>query len=64
MRLLRKKTDREIVRVMTACADTTRRALKLAEDKDREIERLQAELAIQQVFREYREYPSLSNLVH
>jgi DNA-binding transcriptional regulator GbsR (MarR family) len=75
MRLLRKKLEVEIAETLRRAIDTTQRAvdnlskalenhrdaMKLVEEKDAQIKRLQAELTIQQAIREF---PTLSTYVH
>lgn len=61
MRLLSKKLEVEIVETLHRAVDNAQRAMKLVEEKDREIKRLQAELTVQQAIREF---PVQSHLVH
>jgi hypothetical protein len=72
MRLLRKKLEIEIGQTLTRAVDTAQKAIKLVEDKDREIERLveEKDREIQRLGRELqslqalRDWPCISRLVH
>jgi hypothetical protein len=61
MRLLRKKTELQIVDTLCRATKTTAAALELVAEKDKEIQRLSRELQSLQVLRDW---PSLSRLVH
>ena len=61
MRLLRKKTEREIIEALSRAMENARGAMELVKVKDREIERLTRELQLQRVLHDW---PSHSSLVH